>query len=264
MTKSDYISNSAKILLISSILLFVANALAFLGSYNVTFVSIAGKVSTISFYAVFLMGFLAFNGEGIAYKHSREMAKKKKTTYLKFLVLFAFLVRYVKTPIEKFALSLDDESMVGICSRLFLSLFNTVSSYGFLFAMIALWYVFRDSGIKKLLPLETCAFTLGLVYNIYKVFNYAVAKYEIKALGDLFVTVFSNSVILNVLCLLQFGFDILMFAVVLKFFNKKAIEEQEEKDTETKKMVTARKIYSTDCYGLDSLEDDFLLETNED
>lgn len=264
MTKSDYISNSAKLLLISSVLLFVANALSFLGSFNEMFISIAGKISTISVYVVFLMGFLAFNGEGIAYKHSREMTNKKKTTYLKLLVLFVFLARYVKKTVEGLAISFEPESVSGVCSRIFLSLFNTVSSYGFLFTIVALWYVFRDIDNKKLLLLETGAFTFGLIYNIYKLFNYMVAKYELDALGDLFVTVFSNNLVLNTLCLLQFGFDILMFGFVLKVYDKKATKEQEEKDSITKKMVTARKIYSTDCCGLDSLEDDFLLETNED
>ena len=80
MTKSDYLSNSSKILLISSILLFVANALAFISSFNENFVFVAGKLSTISFYVVFILGFLAFNGEGIAFKHSKEIQKKKKTS----------------------------------------------------------------------------------------------------------------------------------------------------------------------------------------
>ena len=263
MTKSDYLSNSSKILLISSILLFVANALAFISSFNENFVFVAGKLSTISFYVVFILGFLAFNGEGIAFKHSKEIQKKKKTTYLKFLVLFAFLVRYIKNPVENFALSIDAESIGGIFSRFFLGVFNTVSSYGFLFTMVSLWCLFRDSGIKKLLLVETCAFTSGLIYNLYKVFNFVVAKYNVTALGDLFVTVFSDKVVLNILCLLQFAFDILMFAVALKIFNKKAIQEQDEKDAVIKKMVTARKIYSTDCFGLDSMEDDFLSKTDD-
>ena len=264
MTKSDYLSNSAKILLISSALLFVANLLAVMGAYNEVFVIPAEKFSTFCFYAVFLLGFLAFNGEGIAYKHSRESGNKKKTTYLKILVLFVFLVRYIKNPIENLALSLNAESLCGIVTRLLLGVFNTVFSYGFLLTIVSLWYIFRDNGIKKLLPFETCAFAVGLIYNVYKVFNYAVTKYGLTAFGELFVSVFSNKLILNSLCLLQFLLDIFMCLIVMKHYDKKAIKEQEEKSKVNKKMVVAKRIYSTDCYGIDDLEDNFFLGKKEE
>ncbi len=263
MTKSEYLSNSAKILLIGSALLFVANALTLVGAYNDVFLAFGEKFSTFSFYAVFLLGFLAFNGEGIAYKHSRETVKKKKTTYLKVLVLFAFFVRYIKIPVENVALSLNIESLGGVFSRMFLGLFNTVSSYGFLLTIVSLWYIFRDNSNKKLLLFETFAFIVGLVYNVYKVFNYTVTKYELDIFGELFVSVFSDKLILNVLCLLQFAFDIFMFFVVMRFYDKKAVKEQEEKAESSKKMLTAKKIYSTDCYGIDNLEDVLFLEKNE-
>ena len=264
MTKSDYLSNSAKILLISSALLFVANLLAVMGAYNEVFVIPAEKFSTFCFYAVFLLGFLAFNGEGIAYKHSRESGNKKKTTYLKILVLFVFLVRYIKTPIENLVLSLNAESLCGIVTRLLLGVFNTVFSYGFLLTIVSLWYIFRDNGIKKLLPLETCAFAVGLIYNVYKVLNYAVTKYGLTVFGELFVSVFSNKLILNSLCLLQFLLDVVMCLIVMMYYDKKAIKEQEEKSKVNKKMVVAKRIYSTDCCGIDNLEDDFFLEKKEE
>lgn len=263
MTKSDYLSNSAKILLIGSVLLFVANALAVAGIYNEAFILPARKISDFCFYVVFVLGFLAFNGEGIAYKHSRETDNKKRTTCLKVLVLFAFLVRYIKTPVESLALSVNIESFGGVFIRLFMSVFNTVSSYGFLFAVVSLWYIFRDNGIKKLLPFETCAFAVGLVYNVYKVFNYAVTKYELDIFGELFVSVFANKSILNALCLLQFAFDILMFIAVMKFYDKSAIGEQAEKAKVNKKMVTAKRIYSTDGYGIDNAEDVLFIQRNE-
>lgn len=260
MTKSDYLSNSAKILLIISGLLFVANGLSVAGMYNDIFVSPAQKFSDFCFYVVFVLGFLAFNGEGIAYKHSRQTDKKKKTTCLKVLVLFAFLVRYIKTPIENLALSVGIESTAGVFTRLFMSVFNTVSSYGFLLMVVSFWYVVRDNGIKKLLPFEASAFFVGLVYNVYKIFNYAVTKYGLNISGELFVTVFSNKAILNALCLLQFAFDIFMFLVVMKFYDKKALSEQAEKAKINKKMVNAKKIYSTDGFGIDYAEDNLFLQ----
>ena len=59
MTKSDYLSNSAKILLMSGALLFVANLLAVIGAYNEAFVIPAEKFSTF-FLRGFPFGFCCF------------------------------------------------------------------------------------------------------------------------------------------------------------------------------------------------------------
>lgn len=260
MTKSDYLSNSAKLLLISSCLLFLANAFVAVADVSEALFTYSEQFSTFCFYAVLIMGFLAFNGEGIAYKHSKEPRKRTKTRILKILLIAAFLIRYVKAPVENVVLSVSAEGALGSLSRLFLGAFNTVASYGFLFTAVAFWYIFRDSGAKKLMPFEAVAFILGLVYNIYKTLNYSVTKYSLYSLGEGFVTAFSNGDILHILCLLQFAADIVMFAVVLKYYDKQAIVEQEQKSKAVKKMVTARKIYNTDRFGLDTLEDDFFLK----
>ncbi len=260
MTKSEYLSNSAKLLLICSALLFAANALGVVSSFNDTLLNISGKIVNISFYAVLILGFLAFNGEGIAYKHTRETKRKKKTFYLKLLLLSAFLIRFIKTPVKNFVESIDVESVGGILSRFFLSALNTVASYGFLLMIVAVWYIFRDSKKKKLLLFEGLAFLSGFLYNTFKLFNYFVSEYEIHIFGEFFVNFFSETMVQNILCLVTFAINIVMFAIVMNHYGKEAIGEQEAKNAVIKKMMTARKIYSTDCYGLDTFEDDFFLE----
>lgn len=260
MTKSDYLSNSAKLLLICSSFLFVVNFLAFFGMYSDALSGVSAKLTTACFYVVLVLGFLAFNGEGIAYKHSRQPGHKKKTVALKILLLSAFLIRFIKAPVEAAVLSSEAHSFGGVLGRLFLGVFNTVASYGFLLTVVALWYIFRDSGVKKLLLPECIAFFSGVLYNTYKMLNYSVTKYGLDFFGELFVTAFGNGKVLNALCLVHFLCDIVMFALVLKAYNLRAITEQKEKALITKKMVTTRKIYSTDCFGLDTLEDDFLSE----
>lgn len=259
MTKSDYLSNSAKLLLISSAILFAVNTLSFIAMFNSGFSNPVGKLSDFSFYAVFVLCFLAFNGEGIAYKRSRDLKKKSKTNYLKALVLFAFLARFVKSFVEKFVLSSDADSVSGVGLRIFMGVFGTVSSYGFLLTAVAFWYGVRDKDKKHLLLCEVGAFAIGLVYNIFKVFNYAVAKYGAVIFGESGVSLFSDKVILNVLCLFQFAFDIIMFSVVLKHYDGLSTSEQAEKTLARKKMINARNIYNTDCCGIDTLEDDFFL-----
>ena len=103
-----------------------------------------------------------------------------------------------------------------------------------------------------------------MLYNAYKVLDYSVTKYDFTYFGDVFNQVFSNPVVLNALCLVHFLADIIMFAVVLKHYDQMAIPEQTEKTEITRRMVTSRKIYTTDCFGLDTFEDDFFLEKNDE
>ncbi len=260
MTKSDYLANASKLLLICSCFLFVVNSLSFLGMYFDVFSGVSSKLTTACFYIVLLLGFLAFNGEGIAYKHSRQRNHKKKTVVLKIILLSAFFIRFVKTPLESLCLGINAESVFGAFSRFSFGLLNTVASYGFLLTCVAIWYIFRDMGNKKLFIPQVLAFSSGFIYNFYKVFNYSVTKYEFTYFGDVFTELFGNGVVLNILCLVHFMADIIMFAVVLKYYNARAITEQDEKTAITRQMVTSRKIYNTDCFGLDTLEDDFFLE----
>lgn len=260
LTKSDYLSNSAKLLLISSAMLFAVNTLSFVGMFNDSVATSVGKLSDFCFYAVFVLAFLAFNGEGIAYKHSREVHKKSKTTSLKALVVFAFAARFVKSFVENFVLSFDNDTVSGVVARILLGVFSTASSYGFLLTAVALWYAARDKNEKKLLILEVATLSIGLIYNLFKIFNYTILKYDAVIFGELGVSLFSDKIILNVLCLFQFAFDMLMFFSVLKYYDKKVISEQAEKNLARKKMLTARNIYSADGYGIDTLEDDFFTE----
>ncbi|MBQ8183138.1 MAG: hypothetical protein IJ025_04480 [Clostridia bacterium] len=264
MTKSDYLSNSAKLLLICSGFLFVVNSLAFFGMYSDVLSEISAKLTTACFYIVLVLGFLAFNGEGIAYKHSRQPENKKKTLVLKILLLSAFFIRFIKIPVENAALSFDSHSFSGVISRLFLGVFNTVASYGFLLTIVALWYIFRDSGVKKLLLPECVSFFTGVLYNVYKMLNYSVTRYGLDIFGEFFVSVFGNGKVMSVLCLIHFLCDIVMFILVLLHYNRQAIAEQKEKAVITNRMITSRKIYSTDCFGLDTLEDDFFLDKQEE
>ncbi len=264
MTRAEYLSNASKLLMICSAFLFSVNSLSFIGMYSDVLSSVTPKLTNICFYVVLVLGFLAFNGEGIAYKHSRQRQYKKITVVLKAILLSAFLIRFIKTPVEGLALGVNHDSAAGALTRLGLGAFNTVASYGFLLTVVALWYLLRDRGTKKLFIPQIFAFASGVLYNTYKVLDYAVTKYGFTYFGDLFNGAFSNPVVLNTLCLVHFLADIIMFAAVLRHYDEKAVTERQEKTEITRRMVTSRKIYTTDRIGLDTLEDDFFLEKNEE
>ncbi len=260
MTRSDYLSNSAKLLMICSAFLFSVNLLSFVSMYAGALTNVVAKLTDICFYGMLVLGFLAFNGEGIAYKHARQLKHKRVTAFLKVLLLSAFFIRFIKTPVEGALLSTSADTVVGALSRLGLGVFNNVSSYGFLLTVVALWCIFRDGINKKLVGFEAVALASGVAYNGFKIFNHAITKYGFNYFGEGLAQFFQNGLILNILCLVHFMADIIMFAMILKHYNAKALVEQNEKIAIVRKMVTSRKIYKTDCFGLDTMEDDYFSE----
>lgn len=260
MTKSDYLSNSSKLLLICSCLLFVNSALTILNGEFEGVKNLASAFTTICFYGVLVMAFLAFNGEGISYKHTKSSKKRKATIILKILLVSVFLFRYIKTPVTTFLLGFEAQTTAGVISRLFMSFLNTVASYGFLMTVISVWFILRDKNIKKTIPFAFCALFSGLIYNGFKFINYAIVKYGVSVTDNSFSNAFTNELTLSILALIQFGFNIIMCFAALRYFESLVLGEHDEKEKNIKNMITARNIYSTDCVGIDTLEDDFFLE----
>ncbi len=258
MTKSSYLVNSAKLLTICTSLLFAANLFVFIGKIDESTLLFGNKLSDIAFYVVLVLGLLAFNGEGLSYKISRDMKRKNQTKLLKAILIFAFILRFIKRPFEAVLLSASAGEFSGCVSRLFLGVFSTAASYGFLFTIVSLWYFKRDKGNEKLVAVELASFVIGIISNIYKALNYAAAKYSLTYLGEGFTKMFSNDVILYSLVLVQFMVNVLMFVCVIVFYKKNLSDEHYEKEQARKKMTFARNIYSTDGFGVDNLEDDYL------
>ena len=259
MAKSSYFGNSAKLLSIVSALLFAANGLSALGGLiGVTSLQNMGtSLSSLVLYVGLVICFIAFNGEGVGHKRYRDRKSKRITGALKLNLLFCFVMNFVKGGLEFAVMTIPGAG--GIISRFIMSLISTVSSYGFLLFAVSFWYVFRDGDHKKLLPLEVLAVVFGLLYNGYKFLNYGVIKYNISIFGDLFTELFSNNSLMKILCLLQFGFDIIMFAQVSVYYGKLGDSEQVEIDDNIKELPTAQNIFKDEGFGIDTLEDDFMI-----
>lgn len=268
MTRSEYMSNSAKILLFCSLLLLVANILTVFGAPGTQIADIGSKLSTISFYGVFFLSFIAFNGEGIGHKRKRDFKRKKVTTFLKIAALFPFLYRYVKAYVIKFVLS---NAEVGLekGENVILAVINTVASYSLMLTLVSIWYMYRDSQTKGLFLVEVLSFLSGLCYSIYKVFYYSVTYivdyikgynpfgYDIDRLIKLLETPFANTDTFHLLCIIQYSANILMFLVASIHYGKIANSERVEHQQAQKRLTPTIDIYNTDCVGIDSFDDDF-------
>ena len=264
MVKSNYFSNSAKLLIAVSAILLATNTLQTLGLFtnSIKFTELGSRLSGTALYVVLVIGFIAFNGEGVCYKRYRIRKRKKLTDYFKWHICICFVMNFIKGGFDMVAMSLEGAEKTAAC--LVMSFVSTVITYGFLLCVVSLWYIVRDKAHKKLVLFEVAAFVSGLIYNIYKFFNYAVVKYEITTLGVGFTKAFSNDGALRILCILQLVLDIVMFAMVVVHYDKMAIEEQEMAKKNTKTLVEARNVYKEEGFGIDTIDDDFLLpETTE-
>lgn len=257
MTKSEYLSNSAKLLAIVSALLLVANFLVSFCSDTELLFSLGQKLSNLSFYVAMILGFLAFNGEGIAYKRAREYKNKKFTTVLKIFLVYAFVFRFFKTLVENALVEEGATDWSGLLAALFCAMLNAVASYGFLLMLVSLRYVFRDSSSKKLFAVETVSFLVGVVYNVFKLFNYVVAKYNFAGFSQSLNAIFVNEGVLHTLCVLQYFLNFVMFIFVMLHYSHLAVGEQETFKSTQKMRPKAKNIYKSDCVGIDTLDDDF-------
>ena len=259
MAKSNYFSNSAKLLSIVSALLFAANAMVTIGSSLSieTLSHLGASLTSFDVYVVFVLGYIAFNGEGIGHKRSGDRKRKKITANFKLHIAFCFVMNFFKTGIERVVLSTDGAG--GVVARIAMSLVSTAGSYGFLLCAVSLWYLLRDKQEKRLLPVEAASFAFGVLYNGYKIINYAVDRYGITAFGSAITDAFSNEAAIKLLCLLQFAFNIIMFSVVAVHYGKKGEKEQEAIDEKNKRLPKAKNVYKDEGFGIDTMEDDFLI-----
>ena len=261
MAKSSYLSNSAKILAVLSGMLLLANILVAVGSIgNLPDASkLATSFSNLCLYVVFFMGYIAFNGEAVGHKRNHDRRKKRILGIFKLLVFFCFVLRYIKNIPEAFAMAIPAGSLGGVVARLGVSLISTVGSFGFLFGALSLWYIIRDKGNLKLMLPELVSVFISALYNGFKFFNYAVGKYGITAFGEDFALIFSQNEILQILCIFQFAFNLIMLVCVTVYYSKKGDSEQEILDKNTRELSKARNIHKEEGFGIDTLEDDYLL-----
>lgn len=262
LAKSSYLSNSAKILAVLSGMLLLANTLTALGSMgNIAYLSrLSSSFSNLCLYVVLIAGYVAFNGEAVCHKRYRNRKRKRLMGAFKLLLFFCFILRYIKGLPEGIAMSIPAETAGGIIARVLMSLLSTAGSYGFLFCAISLWYLIRDKESPKLLLPEIVSFMVGVLYNGFKFLNYAAGKYEITALGEGFAAFFSQDEIAYLLCIFQFLFNLIMFICVTVYYSKKGEQEQKILDGNVKELKKARNVLKEEGFGIDTLEDDFLLK----
>ena len=261
MTIKGYISNSAKMLAGISGLLLIANIIVFIGTLgNELCIDLGSKLSSLATYIVLVVGFVAFNGEGIGHKRSRNRKAKKSTGYLKLLLIVCFLSIYFKGALSNWAVGFSADKPAGLLLRFIGSLVYTVTAFSFLFLSVSLWYRLRDNGIRNLSAIEALSFVTASVYSFFKLFNYAVTRFGISFSQPWVNSLFSNSKIAQGLCILQYAVALIMLITVSRHYEKLSEAEEKQNEETNQLLFKARNVYNEKGFGIDTFEDDYLIE----
>lgn len=263
MTRAEYLSNSAKLFCFNGIILFVANAFIFAGNFNADLGAYGNKLSGYTFYIIAVLSFLALNGESVGYKRHRDFTNRNRTRALKLLLVFIFLMRFVKKPVELVIQSIFYDSALSAVGKLLSGAVNTVATYSFLFTLISLLYIVRDKSDKVLVVFESVAFGCGTFYALYRTLFYAVTKYGLTISASDIAHLFSDESMMYAFSLLAYLVFVIMCLAVMRSYNARVLYEQDEKIKEKKKLLVASQIYNSSHMGLDTLEDDYLLYRDE-
>lgn len=259
MTKSNYLSSAAKYFAVVSALILLPNLFSVLGSSE-QIASLTGRITTLSFYLIIAVTYVALNGEGIAYRKNNIPENLRKIVYLKRYLLFSVLVNFSKNFIERKALNFTGNDWVKMLLQFSSSILFSLASFSFMVTVVWLWYIKRDKGISQLFRIESVAVAFGVLYNVFKIFNHTVTVYDIKIFGRVLTVLLSNQTLSGIFCVACCTVFIIAFIVVSKQYDKLSFKEEEER----KKLLSLRKstkdIYNEVGFGIDTVEDDFILK----
>ena len=261
MTKSSYLSSASKYFAIVSGLILLPNLLSLIGGFFATeqILSLTTKATSLSFYLIIALSYVALNGEGIAYRKNNMTESLKKIVYLKRYLLFSVIVNFSKNFIERKVLTFSGNDAVSLFLKLSTSLLFSVASFSFLVTVVSIWYLKRDKEISNLFNLEAFAIEFGVIYNMFKVFNYTVESYGLKIYGDSLTVIFANPTLTNLFCVICCIIFIASFITISKYYNSLSLKEEEERKNLLALRKTTVDIFNEEGYGIDTVEDDFIL-----
>ena len=148
MLKQRFLKNSARVLTVSTVLLFISNAIVWATAENPSLETKLGfliKLPDLSVYIFTFLSYLALNDEKAAHRKIKDIKSQKKLNLLKGFLIFVFVSYFFKSIIQS-GLSSLNTPFFSIVSDLFM----TVASFSFFLMLLSLWYFFRDKKGKSL------------------------------------------------------------------------------------------------------------------
>ena len=262
MNKNEYFAKASEYFMIGTVLLIATKILSmFLDISNGNFDK-AAKLNTsatnVVFYIFLVLAFVALNGEGIGHKRERNKHRKKITGRLKWLIAFNVFFVFIKAPLNTAIAESEKFAASGVLLRLGVSAFISFGSLSFFLLVISLWYFLRDRKESALFIVQTVAVFISICYFLFKTANLAINSYGVVLPSEVLTRFIASPVSADILCLLQYIADIVMFAVVKRYYSARAAEADENEIKRTQRAFKTVSLYEERGFGIDECDDTWL------
>ncbi len=256
MNRYNYYSNAARFLGIGALILCVAKIMLMCGSFFPDVVQItadvSAKITDISFYGFIVLSFLSFNGESSFFKKRQEYRKRRFTVNLRRLVILTFFMTFFKNSFILSSTSRPLNTFGGVFSRIFVSFLISVSVPSFIMCGSAVYFFLRDRKIRKLFPLHITVLIFSGLYFIVKFISNSNTL-GLGFFGNALISVCTNTVVSDFLCLFQYISDVVLLFMMYKYFGLKADEYDVLSENEEK--TTANSLFNEKGYGIDDFDE---------
>ena len=246
MLKQRFLKNSARVLLVSTAILFISNLIVLLSGILPGFESKIGwlsKLPDLSVYIFTFFAYLALNDEKSAHRKIKDVKSQKKINFIKNFLIFVFVTHFFKGYLSSLQNKLDNTFVDVVFNVFFI-----ISSFSFFLFVLSLWYFFRDRN-EEVRYVSAISTVISLIYTVYKILFYV----NFNVSQSLFFS--ANSQL--VMCLLQYSVNIFMFFMVFKYYEKKeiAMENDTRKDVLKPRPQIIECIEAEVGYGIDNVDD---------
>lgn len=264
MLKQRFLKNSARVLTVSTALLFISNAILWV-VYEFPSVEVKlgylAKLPDLSVYIFTFLSYLALNDEKAAHRKIKDIKSQKKLKALKGFLIFVFISHFFKVTIQDAFANLDNP-FFSVVSDMFM----TVASFSFFLLLLSVWYFFRDKTEGKLNIVAGVSVVVSTAYTVTK-FLLSQKVFFVHS----FIGIQDNSFLLTqriqyAACLLQYAVNTIMFILVKRYYEKKEFESEEiEKGIPKQKRPQVVTLDTEDGFGIDNVDDiDFSCESVEE
>ena len=264
MLKQRFLKNSARVLTVSTALLFISNAILWVvfefPSVEVKLGYLA-KLPDLSVYIFTFLSYLALNDEKAAHRKIKDIKSQKKLKALKGFLIFVFISHFFKVTIQGAFANLDNP-FFSVVSDMFM----TVASFSFFLLLLSVWYFFRDKTEGKLKIIAGVSIIVSIAYTIIK-FCLSQKVFLVHS----FTGIQDNSFLLAqrlqyASCLLQYAVNIIMLILVKRHYEKKEFDSEENnKKVPKQKRPQVVTLDTEDGFGIDNVDDvDFSCESIEE
>ncbi len=248
MLKYRFLKNSAKVLCISTGILFLSNLILLLSFLIPTFESKIGflsKLPDLSIYIFTFFSYLALNDEKAAHRKIKDIKSQKKVKYLKAFLVLVFVITFFKGVIERV--------LTGAIYNLFL----VITSFTFFMLILSCWYFYRDREEGNIKFISVVSIVVSLAYAIFKFVMYQNPVVAPAVEGADMTEYNIYRVSQYAFCLFQYAVNILMLVFVNKYYEKKeaGCEAEEKIKEKPVRPEIIDNIESEDGFGIDSIDD---------